>query len=172
MIREVTRDRNYIVEFDSSDNYYLVPPYRGDRHHFDRITVGDDTMGILDFSNTNTYGGRIYLEKFSISSSSFLVLENFSELALLGVKEIGAGADRIILRNPLDGLLYKARIVDGKVGPYYTVYFGERFTPPVPEPATYGAAFGVVGLGFGFFRRRRRRVASALGELTTGGEQN
>jgi len=127
-------------------------------------------MGILDFSNTNTYGSYIYIMDFFISESSFLVLENFSISTLRYVNsKIEHGLDRILLKGS-DGILYKTRVSRDWSG-YYKLDFGERFTPPIPEPATYGAAFGVVGLGFGFFRRRRR-AASALAELAVGGERN
>jgi len=123
--------------------------------------------GILEFDKCNdcdsSYGNVLFLGELIISGIDRLELRYAGEIY---IRDLG---DRTIesVRHMAFGngrRLFKAVLSGRRSGGYYRVTssFDPWTPPPVPEPTTYGAIFGAVGLGLATVRRRFRAYGRSL----------
>jgi len=105
----------------------------------------------------NFQGVSIYLDDLIVSDASRLLIKSWDDLGKghLFVRKDSAHLEESLGRIKFDGINGRAgvRIHNGE---YWEIGWGDGFSK-LPEPSTYGAIFGGVGLGLIAWRQRRRR---------------
>jgi len=110
--------------------------------------------GIIDFVNgTAGAPNRLVIEEFFLADDATLFIHNWEDQAdLLLVRYTQSNINRI-------NADFLARIkFEGYTDPAVWVYWSSDYWEirPMPEPTTYGAILGAVGLGLITWRKRRR----------------
>jgi len=138
----------------------------GQPHHnrADSIVVDNrvSKVGIIDFGNLGTRM-RADLVGLDIAKDNLLIIKNWNMYSTLYLysRSINLGDQTKRIAFEIDGKLFKAtwvykvhKLWDGYSKWDYLWPTSEPWVP-APEPSTYGAVLGALGLGVVLWRRKR-----------------
>jgi len=116
--------------------------------------------GTIDFvGGTQLRPNAFFIEEFFLANDATLFIRNWEDGAdLLLVRHSAANIARIDAAF-LSRIYFEHYGSPGAVWEYWSDEYWQ--IKPFPEPTTYGAIFGVIGLGVFTWRRRRRASRSA-----------
>jgi|GEM_PF-521436 len=122
--------------------------------------------------------GRSEIVCYNIHGSSTLFLDDLliKEGSFLEIQGLEYDGFRLLVRKDSEHLYASLERIGSQGYPSYKVELREydsnywQIVPRLPEPATYGAIFGAVGLGLAVWRKRRRSGCNLLEDSRCFGE--
>jgi len=128
------------------------------RESFRELVIEGTSMLQFRFSEKSLDQRFLYLNDLSVSDEGKLIVQGWKEgIHWLLVQKTSANLKDALEKIRFEGESWKQVGVRDYNWEYWEIGVGDDFSK-LPEPATYGAVFGVVGLGLVIWQKRRRRV--------------
>jgi len=152
-------DSSTVTLSGEGSGFGLFKTYRELSEAFHKLSVGSFSTGVLLFGHDqyDSFEKSLFLDGLEIGIGASLTIKGWlSGRDHLFIKKSDAQLEDTLAKVRFEGKSESTGVRDYN-NDYWEIGVGAGFRP-LPEPATYGAAFSVAALGLWAFRCRKRRT--------------